>query len=883
MAYTAGIFYMDYVNGSDAARTTLSDVVFSNPSGTTVLGTKVGHGLITGACITVSGCTQAYANTVWKITRVDDDTFTVDTALWASWNGADVTGNVVPFGGQSWADAWKTITDGATAARIQPGDTVRIAKSGDPVSTGVTSTWVKNTNVGGLVNATKNVQSSTDATPIVVTCNGHGFSDGQIVQIWSHTTNLKANGFWVVANKTDNTFELEGSVGMGAGAGSGGYAHNVSERGIVLSEKVTQQIENLGAAWTAGTNVTQAARTAGGKGGVYYVYIQCSAGHAGAGIIASQGLASSLDLSGYQQISFWLSSNSVALAAGDLLIKLYSDAACTVEVESLTVPAAYQSANYPITINKGSALSATVQGIAIYATKAMPSKIFTVSNFVACKAAGNAKCITHQTLISKSSAADITSEPWLAIDSINDKVLIFSGIPDGTPLSTNGTKGYFGTSSTGSALYTREPICTIPVSATNTKAQEILDSGTAGNVITFEGGWNTGTNERDGITLFSGVNGYGYGIYAYGRNYISMNHIGVLRYYTGLYFYSLTDLTVSTPYCSHNGQQGLYFYSVTRLTVDTIGCITQNGAVGLLLYNSVTYATFNTIYYLSGNAGNNAYGLGIASSANHITFGTIYQCNGNHGHGINGGSYNMIFYDIQDCSYNYGSGFYVDYGGVVHSITGQNNNNNLVYTNNTNGLPLLVYNITSAGGNGSGTIHANGVGTKIYNVISSDSVIFETGSQTILSSMISIGKVNGDIYDNRIYYDGASALMQSTTTQTGSGYAWKIIPGSTRLAMYPVRLALAQVLCAANEVVTVSAYMKKDHATNVACKLAVRGHQLAGMTATEYSDTKADDTDWELLSFTFTPTEIGVVEIEAVCWYVAGASNCYVDTLTVTQ
>ncbi len=42
--------------------------------------------------------------------------------------------------GADWANAWKTITLGATAARIAPGDRVKIAKSPDPVSIG-TATW----------------------------------------------------------------------------------------------------------------------------------------------------------------------------------------------------------------------------------------------------------------------------------------------------------------------------------------------------------------------------------------------------------------------------------------------------------------------------------------------------------------------------------------------------------------------------------------------------------------------------------------------------------------------------------------------------------------------------------------------------------------------
>ncbi|GAH56163.1 unnamed protein product, partial [marine sediment metagenome] len=75
---------------------TLTDVEFSQSGATDyVLGTYDGHGLVTGTVITVSGCTKAYANAVWRITVVDANTFTLDTASWTSFTGADVTGDVV--------------------------------------------------------------------------------------------------------------------------------------------------------------------------------------------------------------------------------------------------------------------------------------------------------------------------------------------------------------------------------------------------------------------------------------------------------------------------------------------------------------------------------------------------------------------------------------------------------------------------------------------------------------------------------------------------------------------------------------------------------------------------------------------------------------------
>lgn len=88
-----GLGNVMYISWQDATARILTNVVFSNPGSTTVMGTYVGHGLGTGSVITVSGCTQAYANTTWTVTRLSDDTFTLDTALWASFTGADVTGD----------------------------------------------------------------------------------------------------------------------------------------------------------------------------------------------------------------------------------------------------------------------------------------------------------------------------------------------------------------------------------------------------------------------------------------------------------------------------------------------------------------------------------------------------------------------------------------------------------------------------------------------------------------------------------------------------------------------------------------------------------------------------------------------------------------------
>lgn len=157
MAYTSGVFYIDLVSGSDAARTALTGCIASNPSGTITRINKTAHGLVTGAVVDLT-LFSTWLNSAWKITKVDNDNFDLDGAIWQT--TADNNGTVTPRGGSSWADAWLTTLNGATAARIQSGDEVRVAKTPDPVSIG-NATWT---------NASRTVTLATAQTLLVDNC-----------------------------------------------------------------------------------------------------------------------------------------------------------------------------------------------------------------------------------------------------------------------------------------------------------------------------------------------------------------------------------------------------------------------------------------------------------------------------------------------------------------------------------------------------------------------------------------------------------------------------------------------------------------------------------------------------------------------------------------
>jgi hypothetical protein len=101
--------------------------------------------------------------------------------------------------------------------------------------------------------------------------------------------------------------------------------------------------------------------------------------------------------------------------------------------------------------------------------------------------------------------------------------------------------------------------------------------------------------------------------------------------------------------------------------------------------------------------------------------------------------------------------------------------------------------------------------------------------------------------------------------------------------LQPVYFRLAEVAVAASSLVTVTVSVKKDHATNIGAAIYVEDaiFNLNGVVAS--TATKANDTDWEELTLTFTPTEAGIVPIFASAYYVAGNSDAYFGPITVTQ
>ncbi|MFA5753475.1 MAG: right-handed parallel beta-helix repeat-containing protein [Bacteroidales bacterium] len=746
---------MDYENGNDAVRATLADVVFSLSGVDDVLGTKAGHGLVTGACITVSGCTQAYANSVWKITLVNADTFTLDGASWTSFNGADVTGNAVPFGGMNWADAWKTVTSGATAARIAPGDIIRIAKSPAPTSLGT--------------------------------------------------------GEWTNLSKT-----------------------------VTLGAAQTLNIDLCEEAWTASANVTATTSTTR-KQGANSASLAIAAAFT-TGKVAYKAITS-INLSAYQKISFWFR-NNVAIAAGNILkVCLCSDAAGDTIVDTFWIPAIPSTNRFlPLTLTKdgGGNLGAAIQSIAIYADSDPGTPTILIDDIIACTTNG----LNLQSLISKNSAEQGGTEGWYGIQSIDGVTVL---LDNGTETLANAGRGYGGTTETVTT-YKRETIKTAL-----SLDQEIQDSGTSGNNIQFQGGYNTATNVQDGETFFDGLNGYGYGLYLYGKSWITLNYLNFSRYSYGVYYRNSNNNSITTlSNANNNTNYGVYYYSDSHNNSITTLSNANNNGYGVYYYSSHN----NSITTLS-NANNNYNGVHyINSNNNSIT--TLSNVNNNSNCGV------------------YYSGCY---NSLISNLSNANNNTNygVYYTNSYNSNIRTL----STSGNGTAGVFNNVGRNYLFNALIAEATEV-TGFTDFINARIFSGKHDQTLNNHKIFTDGGTIRSEATIRHTDSGIAWRLDPTSTnRSSSYPLDLSIAKVAVGANALVTIKAWFRRSN-TGITGKLVCKGRQIAGVDDDVTASITAAADTWQELNISFTSSEAGVVEIEAYA-YGGTTYTVFVDDLTISQ
>ena len=778
------------------------------------------------------------------ISRINSTSLTI-TAISGGTALANTSGRQYYIGGRL-----QTFTNGLTAVRIHSCDIIRVEASPDPTSIG-NATWT-----GTGSSPTVAISSFTAATPIsVTTTTAHNLATGDTVFIEGHSS-AAVNGTWEVTVTGSTTLTLHNSTAGSAG-GAAGTLRKATNCVIRLGSVLTENIASHGnqgevggrSVWTASANVTTAANNTTKQGNVSDQITINAAFTTG---LAAYKSFSTKDLSGYQQLSFFIYQTAGSVAtSGQLQLKLCSDTAGATAVNTFNIPAlGTLNVWHVFTVDLATNLGNSIQSIGLYVTSDLGAQTFLLSNIIACKASSSADSLSLTSLIGKNT----TNESWYPIQSIVGTRVIVDGRLSNSPvLSTQGnfSKGYYGTSET-ITTYKRETIKTPPQSSAGNGVHIINDSASHFTpCLTIEGGYDrTNMSSQTGITFFDGQNGLGYGMSSSSRASWSFKKLGFTRYdrvfmqnafftlFKDLYIISCTnnfDVTTATQFCKFEN------------------IFSNSNNLGMIVSFGFNVNKFTNCYFQS----NNLRGMDL-SSYNNVTFNNCYvNNNGSMGVYDTGGGTNTTF---NNCSFNNNQG---------EAIRTQGCGSNIILNNCTTSN-ISVYNALYSFG---GSIYLNNC------LINESSEFgFYTGTD---------GQIYCSNHDNTsnnwfLYTFGGLIRPQTSVRYTNSGYAWSLSPTSDyRRDNSPLGFPVAKVAVSANSLVTIKAWMRRTSA-GLTLRLRLKGGQISGVANDVMGYMTAGADTWEQVSISFTPTEAGVVEVLAECW---GGSTYtgYIDELSIIQ
>lgn len=721
--------------------------------------------------------------------------------------------------GTTFANRWKTITSGATAARIAPGDLIRCMAS-------------------------------------------------------PNETSLSQNAAWTQDSKT-----------------------------ITLTTAVTANVTDCETAWTASSNVTSTADT------VLFKENTKSAKH----VIASAfttGLASffatgTIDLSGYQQVSFWVY-NTAAVAASTLSLRLCSDVAGVTTVNTIAIPAIASVNNWvAFTVDTAGALGSAIKSVALYCDLDPGTVTIQLDNILACKASSSADALTLTSLIGKvwnvcwvasttyatndirkptqpnrngfrykvtagGGGAAGSSEPAWPLEigvTVTDGALTWTceGLEDSWyPIqSINGTTvkvdninattgaagcGYSGATETVTA-YKRETIKLAMATAAGTVMHATQENGSDGLPETYSGGWNTtDMTTQTGETWLSGQNGLGVGINC-ARSYNVISNINLTRVSTGI---SLSLGPGSKLANCHANGAGLpvqfagYGLSATGVHVANgsnanAGLFDMSGSAG---YSNATLRRISA----HGNVGATSYGIYMGDDS------------------------------LLDVAAAYNSTNY----GVTARDSSRSINGLLTRSNAVGGIATV--------GAGSAVIllrNSNVQEAKKYSSVGTAGRISSGGNDRVYEQDYgqTVGTHLITFLDSATFSTCSTIGSATDQRHTASGIAWKFQPKVTgRTSELPLILSVAKIAVTANNLVTLSIWTYRDN-TNIMGQLRVRGGQIAGVGADVTVSCAPSINTWAQSSnLTFTPTAAGVVEVEFRVWDGVGTTNNFwVDDISIAQ
>lgn len=641
---------------------------------------------------------------------------------------------------------------------------------------------------------------------------------------------------------------------------------------VTLSAAMTQAIYNDGA-WTAAANVTATANTTSPtpKQGSNASKLVCAAGFT-TGKIAHFATGA-LNLSTYQQVSFWIYSTA-ALAANTLRLDLCSDATGNTVVHSFTINVALNANKWTaLTFDNGAALGATINAVRLHALTSMASKTVLIDNIFAAKAPASADCLTLNTLISPDNAT------WYHVQNVNGTAVQI----DGQQATAAGlAKGFQGT--TGSTTFSMlQPTVTAIGTGSTVYNQVFSANGSAVSGITISGGWDSAAmTTQSGWTVIDRLDWAASGVNLTGTTgYITVdkfafNHcaiaLGLVT--TTSKGYGLTNSTVAgadTSVLSGQPTHGMNFSGSNFLNCAGTSYIFDIPANNN--YNTDQLAwSFANCKVWGATVGGIRVPAFIASPAVSIS-GT--DCSGNTGIGFDIQSPCIFNSNIANNNTAPGVNFQALIDMVAHGLTAKGNTTAEVQVN---GSTVEIYTLDTNNGTSVPQVFfpASTVSEAViynwtqYTGVSPAAVLTNLGSPSAgrtSNNSVSVQKEGGNVANNTVYSDVGTITTTGVVGQPGSGIAWKLSPNANAFAKSPLRLNIGKIACPANVPTTVT-YWAKLSAAGPAAQLKVFGGRYPGVgsAGTDIVSAAITATTFTQYSVTFTPTENCVVDLFAEVW-----------------
>jgi len=435
--------------------------------------------------------------------------------------------------------------------------------------------------------------------------------------------------------------------------------------------------------------------------------------------------------------------------------------------------------------------------------------------------------------------------------------------------------------------------------SSSTQVQVVSSSGNSSAFLYISGGWDLSTETQTGQTWFRQMHGtfanrYGYGLYMTGKSYTNLDKLNFLRYNYGIYYNnSSSNNTITSATCNSNNSgiyynnsssnntitsatcnsnnSGIYYSGSSNNTITSATC-NSNGGYGIYYYNSSN----NTITSATCNS-NSLYGIYYNNSSNNTI--TSATCNSNNsGIYYSGSSNNTITSATCNSNGGYGIYYYNSSNNTITSATCNSNSLYGIYYNNSSNNTIYALSTT---GNTTAGINADNANNICHSATIAESTKVAFGTAYYSDTRQYINNLGGYSY---VYSNYATANSQNATAG-GTGKEWKFaITNAARNTVYPFYIPIARVAVASSGKVTVKVYFKKS-GTGIAGGLRCRVNQVAWSDGTsDITVTCPNDTSRNQVTLEFTPTEAGVVEIEAGAWYVSSTSETVIiDDIEISQ